>query len=130
MTGGVNIFSAFTGFNISAVNSTNIFDLYVSISQINSSSVNITLGSKSSTPTYVYRVHFLWFSFNIGKVNSPSFGYFMLGTLTASSGGVLSYYNSSNTIKQFNTFVGLSGFSLNGQSTFNFNVSITEPDNI
>ena len=130
MTGGVKIFSAFTGLDISAVNSSNIYDLYVSISQISSSSVNLTIGSQSSIPTYVNRVAYLWFSFNIGMVDSPSFGYFMLGTLTASSGGALSYYNSSNTIMQFNTFMGLSGFSLNGQSNFNFNVSITEPDNI
>jgi hypothetical protein len=63
-------------------------------------------------------------------VNSPSFGYFMVGTLSASSGGALSYTNSSNTIMKFNTLAGLSGFSIINQSNFNFNVTITEPNNM
>jgi hypothetical protein len=54
----------------------------------------------------------------------------MVGQLTASSGGALSYTNSSSSIMNFNTFVGLSGFSIQGQSNFNFDVSINEPNNI
>jgi hypothetical protein len=63
-------------------------------------------------------------------VDNPSIGHFMLGTIAASSGGLLSYTNTSNTIMQFNTFIGISGFSLKEQSNFNFNISITEPNNI
>jgi hypothetical protein len=63
--------------------------------------------------------------------NNPSFGSFILGSLTASSlGGTQNYTNSSNIIMQFNTFVGLSGFSLSGSSILNFNISINEPNNI
>lgn len=130
MTGGVKTFTAFTGIDITAIDSSNTFDLYISISQISSTSVYFTLASQSSIPTYVNRVAYTWLSFNTGMVNSPSIGYFMVGKLTASSGGALSYTNSDSSITNFNTFVGLSGFSLKGQSSFNFDVSITEPNNI
>jgi hypothetical protein len=98
MTGGVQTFVSITGIDISAINSSNVFDIYVSISQLSSSSVNLTISSQSSIPTYVNRVAYLWFSFNIGMVNNPSFGYFIVGTLSASSGGSLIYTNTSNTI--------------------------------
>jgi hypothetical protein len=131
MTGGIKIFSAFTGINIYAVNSSYIFDLDLSISQVNSSNINITLSSQSLIPTRIYRVDYLYLVFNIGMANNPSFGSFIIGTLTASSlGGTQNYTSPNNIIMQFNTFVGLSGFSLSGSSILNFNISINEPNNI
>jgi len=56
----------------------------------------------------------MWMSYSAGNVNANNFGYFMLGTMTASNGGILSYSNSSSTFKNYNTFTGLSGFSLVG----------------
>lgn len=119
-SGGVSTFYCFTGLDILAVNSSNTFDLAFTIVQINATAVNFTLTSKSMTPTYVYRVTYMWMSYNTNSINRAYFGLYQLGIITNSNSNIVSYDGSG--VLGFNTIGGLVSFSFSGQDSFSFSL--------
>lgn len=112
MTGTPTTFAFFTGFILSSTSPTNIFDVGLVVSQLNSTAVRATLYSRSSTNTYISTVYFVWYSFNPGFTNRPSFGNFSVQSLDAIGTKSL----SSSTLLPFNVMWGLSALSLTGNS--------------
>ncbi len=118
-------FAYITGFNISSTGSNIVFDLYLEVLQLNSTSVRITFYSKSATPTYLESIKFVWMSFDPAVVNTPSFGQFDLYSRTLQPlSGSPSATLSGSEMWEFNTMFGVTGLSISNSSSFGFNISV------
>jgi hypothetical protein len=113
-SGGVSTFYCFTGLDLLAVNSSNLFDLAFTIVQVNSTAVNFTLTSKSTTPTFVYRVTYMWMTYNTNSINRVQFGLYQLSIITNTNSNSVSY--GGNGVLGFNTIGGLVSFSFSGHN--------------
>lgn len=103
-----------------------MFDLYLEVLQLNSTSVRITFYSKSATPTYLESLKFVWMSFDPAVINIPSFGQFDLYSRTLQPlSGSPSATLSGSEMWEFNTMFGVTGLSISNSSSFSFNFSFT-----
>jgi hypothetical protein len=122
-TGNVIVIIMLTGAAVYSYSNGTIFDIAL-IGSFNATAktINTKITSISETDTFLQDIAFLIFAYNSDFVNSPSSKIHNIYSGTISG---ISYQNKSLEMTDFNTFIGMTSFSITKQSVFDFTPNIT-----
>jgi hypothetical protein len=127
-TGGVQLFGVIAGLTAYPTDLLGTIDIQNYFAILSQTSLGLQISSFSTTPTFVWQMAYVVIFYNKGYFDSSSYSNIYNNLIQLSDSSKSSYTNSQLEMADFNTFIGLTSFSISNQNTFEFFTTVQAPN--